>query len=70
MKGTRDLSCIDTTWLVSDARERPLTPDEIASLQAHIAACRHCQGARQQFEVLFRGIEALLRADDGAEYSP
>jgi len=69
MNGKRELSCLDTTWLVSDARDRPLTPGEMASLEAHIATCVPCQAARKQFEVLFRGMEALLHGADGTEPS-
>lgn len=56
------LTCLDTTWLVSDARERALTDDELEALETHIATCAPCQSAKVQFEVLFRGLEAMLRA--------
>lgn len=53
--------CRDTTWLVSESRDRPLTSAELEQLAAHIAGCTMCQGAKQQFDVLFRGIDALLK---------
>mgnify|MGYP000636141681 CR=1 FL=1 len=53
--------CRDTTWLVSESRDRPLTSSEMEQLAAHIAGCPMCQGAKQQFDVMFRGIDALLK---------
>ena len=44
------VTCRDTTWLVSDARDRPLTEGERASLADHIAECSLCQGASKQFK--------------------
>lgn len=62
MSKSKSLTCLDTTWLVSDARERALTSEEADALEAHIATCIPCQGASQQFEVLFTGLKAMLRA--------
>ncbi|MBL8565791.1 MAG: hypothetical protein JNM89_08750 [Hyphomicrobiaceae bacterium] len=58
--------CRDTTWLVSEGRDRPLSRAEMEQLSAHIAGCAMCQGAKQQFDVMFRGIDALFkdRQDD------
>lgn len=55
--------CRDTTWLVSDGRDRELTEEENAQLAAHIASCSMCQGASRQFAVLFRGIDALFKSE-------
>ncbi len=57
------LSCRDTTVLVSDARERALTAEELAELRSHLTWCVRCQAAREQFEILFRGVERYLRGD-------
>lgn len=54
------LSCRATTYLVSEARDRDLTPQELASLQAHIDGCPHCQIASRQFENVFSQIEDLF----------
>ena len=61
------ITCRDTTWLVSDARERELTPEEKAELRAHIAECELCQGASRQFEVLFRQLKVHLGNADRGE---
>jgi hypothetical protein len=54
------LSCKETTWLVSEARERALSSDERQSLMQHIATCSFCKGASRQFEVLFKEIDNYL----------
>lgn len=53
---TRRITCKDTTWLVSESRERALSEEELRSLNAHIADCSYCQGASRQFDVLFKEI--------------
>lgn len=60
---SRELSCRDTTVLVSDGRDRPLTAEELADLRAHLTGCVRCQAAREQFEILFRGIGRYLHGD-------
>ena len=57
------VTCRDTTWLVSDARDRPLTESERASLADHIAECSLCQGASKQFGALFREVGAYLKGE-------
>ena len=57
------VTCRDTTWLVSDARDRPLTESEQASLADHIAECSLCQGASKQFGALFREVGAYLQGE-------
>lgn len=60
------MTCEDTTWLVSDARDRELTAIELADLSHHLASCERCRGASQQFSVLFRQLDAYLaKTDDG-----
>lgn len=59
-----DLTCEDTTWLVSDSRERELTETEKRDLESHIEDCELCQGASKQFGVLFRQVEAFLARDE------
>ena len=57
------VTCRDTTWLVSDARDRPLTESEQAALADHIAECSLCQGASKQFGALFREVGAYLKGE-------
>ena len=57
------LKCVDTTWLVSQSCERPLTEAEKAALAEHISQCKLCQGASKQFEVLFRQLSLYFHKD-------
>lgn len=59
----KEITCKDTTWLVSDSCERPLTEQEQKDLQNHISECALCQGASTQFEVLFRQLILYFNAD-------
>jgi len=61
------ITCRDTTWLLSDSRERALTDEELTALKQHIEECKLCQGASAQFEVLFRQINRYFGA---AGYRP
>jgi hypothetical protein len=51
------ITCKDTTWLVSESRERVLSTEEQQKLEEHIATCSFCQGASRQFAVLFKQID-------------
>lgn len=59
----RPIACRDTTWLVSDLRERSLTDEEQASLEEHISTCGLCKGASRQFEVMFRQLEKYFKGE-------
>lgn len=54
------IRCRDAAYLVCDARDRTLLPDEQASLTAHLAVCPHCKIANRQFRLLFAQIDELL----------
>jgi len=56
----QSVTCWDTTWLVSDARERALTDDERQGLQEHVATCPYCSRASVQFEILFGQVETYF----------
>jgi len=66
----KDITCKDTTWLVSDACERPLTEQERADLLNHISECALCQGASTQFEVLFRQVKVYFDAGSAEADKP
>jgi galactose-1-phosphate uridylyltransferase len=55
------ITCKDTTWLVSEARDRSLSEEEQQNLRQHISECPFCQGASKQFEVLFRQLGDYLK---------
>lgn len=57
------MTCKDTTWLVSDSRERRLSQDEKDGLDRHIATCPYCRGASTHFDVLFRQIDRMFKPD-------
>ena len=54
------ITCKDSTWLVSESRERTLTQNELEDLQGHIAECPFCKGASTQFAVLFKQLDLYL----------
>lgn len=57
---TNPITCKDTTWLVSESRERPLSKEELENLEQHIAECPFCKGASTQFGVLFKQLDSYL----------
>lgn len=62
-KTTTPITCRDTTWLVSCARDGALTPIETRQLAAHLAGCAACQVASRQFGQLFAQLDTLLARD-------
>ncbi|WP_208280667.1 zf-HC2 domain-containing protein [Massilia oculi] len=60
---TSAITCRDTTWLVSGARDQPLTPHQARQLAAHLAGCAACQVASRQFAQLFAQLDTLLARD-------
>jgi hypothetical protein len=59
----KPITCRDTTWLVSDSRERSLTAEEQASFDEHIVTCGLCKGGEKQFKVMFRQLERYLKGE-------
>lgn len=57
----RSFTCRDTTYLVSEASERELTPPEKRLLERHTSECAYCKSASTQFAVLFRQIGLYFR---------
>lgn len=60
---TTPITCRDTTWLVSSARDQPLTSRQARQLAAHLAGCAACQVASRQFAQLFAQLDTLLARD-------
>jgi len=54
------MKCRDTTFLVSEARDRELTLAEYQALNAHINECPLCQKAAKQFADLFLHLDDLF----------
>ncbi|MBS0234825.1 MAG: zf-HC2 domain-containing protein [Proteobacteria bacterium] len=54
------ITCRDTTWLVSESQDRPLTESESRALEQHIAECPLCSKASVQFQVLFRQLRTYF----------
>jgi len=54
------ISCRDSTRLVSESRDRPLSGDEAARLATHVELCPHCRIAARQFAELFARVDLLL----------
>jgi predicted anti-sigma-YlaC factor YlaD len=63
-----NLTCRETTVLVCGARDEPLTAEQAASLQQHLAGCTYCRAASRQFSDLFAQVDELFArdADPGA----
>lgn len=59
----RPITCRDTIWLVSAARDGELDEAGHTALQQHIANCPFCRDASQQFTDLFRSLDLLLAKD-------
>ncbi len=57
---TNPITCKDSTWLVSESRERTLSKEELQDLEGHIAECPYCKGASTQFAVLFKQLDYYL----------
>ncbi|WP_306394298.1 zf-HC2 domain-containing protein [Telluria beijingensis] len=60
---TTPVTCRDTTWLVSCARDGALTPAQASQLAAHLSGCTVCQIASKQFGQLFGQLDTLLARD-------
>ncbi|MEQ1598693.1 MAG: hypothetical protein ABL880_04925 [Methylotenera sp.] len=58
------MKCRDTTFLVSEARDRELKLDEYQALNAHISECPLCQKASKQFDNLFEYLDDLFGKSD------
>ena len=55
-----NISCKRATELMSQEQDRDLTFWEWAALKAHLAICRGCRAASQQFKALRRALQALF----------
>ncbi len=56
----RQITCRDTTVMVSAARDGELDAAGRAALLQHIADCPYCKDASKQFAALFQNLDQLL----------
>jgi hypothetical protein len=56
----RQITCRDTTVMVSAARDGELDAAGHAALLQHIASCPYCKDASKQFDALFKNLDQLL----------
>jgi predicted anti-sigma-YlaC factor YlaD len=54
------LTCRETTYIVSEARDGPLTAEQHARLNAHLETCDACRIASTQFAQLFSQLDTLF----------
>jgi hypothetical protein len=57
---TSDITCNQTTVLVSLQRDQEIAPDQSLQLAQHIASCKACQAGKEQFNRLFAALDILL----------
>ena len=62
----RQITCRESTLLVSDLRDGVLSDADLASLESHIAQCEACRHARAEFVRLFAGLDELLAVPQAA----
>lgn len=55
-----DISCRDSVYFVSLLRDAELPSADEARLHQHIATCKRCQVAKQQFETMHKALDILL----------
>lgn len=55
-----NLSCKEASRLMSRAEDRELSQTERAALTAHLAICRGCRAAAEQFQQLRRALRRLF----------
>lgn len=58
------MNCRRSTQLLSEALDRPLTPDEQREVEEHLAICPACTRCRKQFEELRRAVRRIVKADE------
>jgi predicted anti-sigma-YlaC factor YlaD len=58
-----NISCKRATELMSQEQDRDLTVGEWAALKAHLAICRGCRAASQQFKALRRALQAFFQEE-------
>ncbi len=59
-KSSAVITCQDSVHFVSLLRDGELGDIDRTRLEAHLQSCPRCQTARQQFEVLYAGLDTLL----------
>ncbi|MGQ5525388.1 zf-HC2 domain-containing protein [Chitinimonas sp. PSY-7] len=54
------INCLQSSELLSQSRDEPLSAEQMAQLQTHVTHCPHCRHASQQFAQMFTLLEAML----------
>ena len=57
-----NLSCKEASRLMSQAEDRELSAPERAALKAHLAVCKACRVAAEQFRELRRALRSLFES--------
>ena len=55
------LTCQEASRLLSDRLDRPLRPRERLALRMHLALCRGCSRANEQFRLIRRALSEFVR---------
>jgi hypothetical protein len=59
-KTSDQITCQESVYLVSLLRDQSLDQLGKLCLDQHLKSCLNCQIAKQQFEILFAGLDDLL----------
>ena len=59
-----NLSCKEASRLMSQSEDRGLSQAEQAALKAHLAICKACSAASDQFQQLRRALRRLFHDGD------
>ena len=62
-KKIQSLTCRETTYLVTAARDTSLDAEQLAALDKHLETCSACRTAKQQFAQMFDQLDTLLARD-------
>ena len=57
------MNCREHSKLVLDALDHPLSPQDQARADEHLADCSFCQGAYRQFTIMQREIKHFFSGD-------
>jgi hypothetical protein len=58
------LTCRQTTHIVCNARDTPMTSEQKMQLEAHLKTCSACKVAAVQFSDMFRHLDILFARNE------